>query len=100
MSKTFVLICLICVGTLYNLNKQMSMNTKTSELQPGIYKHYKNNYYKVIGTGTHTETHEVMVYYQALYGEYGFWLRPISMFTENIIVDGQSRCRFEYVSAY
>ena len=100
LSKTILLVCLIGVGTLFHLNKQKTMNTKTSALQPGIYKHYKNNYYKVIGTGTHTETHEVMVYYQALYGEYGFWLRPISMFTENVIIDGRLQPRFEFVSAY
>ena len=63
-------------------------------LQPGIYRHYKGQLYKVIGTARHSETEEDVVVYQALYGEYGLWVRPLSMFTETVQVDGEQIARF------
>ena len=36
----------------------------------GAYRHYKGQYYEVIGTARHSETHEDMVVYRALYGDY------------------------------
>ena len=53
-------------------------------ITPGIYKHYKGNLYKVLGIAKHSETLEDMVVYQALYGEYGLWVRPASMFEEMV----------------
>ena len=50
----------------------------------GIYKHYKGNLYKVLGIAQHSETLEDMVVYQALYGEYGLWVRPAAMFEEMV----------------
>lgn len=66
-------------------------------VKPGIYKHYKGALYKVIGTGQHSETEEWLVYYQALYGEYGYWIRPMEMFQQGVVIDGQSRLRFELI---
>jgi len=66
-------------------------------IEPGKYKHYKGNYYKVIGVAKHSETMENMVYYQCLYGDYGFWVRPLKMFEEIVTVDGELVPRFKFV---
>ena len=66
-------------------------------IQLGIYQHFKGNYYKVIGIAKHSETLEEMVVYQALYGEYGLWVRPVSMFDETVEVNGEIKKRFMYI---
>ena len=66
-------------------------------IQLGIYQHFKGNYYKVIGIAKHSETLEEMVVYQALYGEYGLWVRPVSMFDEKVEVNGEIKKRFTYI---
>lgn len=64
-------------------------------LSPGIYQHYKGPLYKVIGCAQHSETEEWLVYYQALYGEYGYWVRPLHMFIESVEYDGKTVERFK-----
>ena len=63
----------------------------------GEYRHYKGNYYEVIGFAKHSETLEDMVIYKALYGDYGTWTRPLSMWENPIEVDGKTVKRFEFV---
>lgn len=65
-----------------------------STVRPGIYQHYKGPRYQVLACGRHSETEEALVFYRALYGEQGFWARPLSMFTEQVEVDGVSKPRF------
>lgn len=60
----------------------------------GIYRHYKGQRYRVLGTAQHSETLEPLVVYQALYGEHGLWVRPHAMFCESIERDGASVPRF------
>ncbi len=60
----------------------------------GIYQHYKGPLYQVLGVAKHSETEEEHVVYRALYGEEGLWIRPLSMFTEQIEKDGQVISRF------
>ena len=55
------------------------------EIKPGKYRHFKGNYYEVIGVASHSETMEPMVVYRTLYGQQGLWVRPAAMWTE--IVD-------------
>lgn len=63
---------------------------------PGIYRHYKGPLYRVFGVATHTETKEIVVVYQALYGDYSWWIRPLEMFKENVMYEGKERARFTY----
>jgi len=62
-----------------------------------IYMHYKGNKYKVLCTAKHSETLEEMVVYQALYGDGDIWVRPLSMWNEEVLVDGKKVKRFELV---
>lgn len=69
----------------------------TNQLQTGVYRHYKGRFYRVLGFARHSETEEEMVVYQALYGAFGWWVRPKAMFFEMVkTADGICR-RFEYV---
>jgi hypothetical protein len=62
-----------------------------------LYEHYKGFRYKIIGVARHRETLEELVVYQALYGESEMWVRPLAMFLENIVINGQSQPRFKLV---
>jgi hypothetical protein len=61
---------------------------------PGIYRHCKGQRYRVLGTAYHSETMEPLVVYQALYGDYGLWVRPAAMFIETIELEGEPIARF------
>ena len=67
------------------------------EIKPGKYRHFKGNFYEVIGIARHSETMEEMVVYRALYGEHSLWVRPAAMWTETIDRDGYHGPRFQYV---
>ena len=68
-------------------------------LQPGLYQHYKGPQYRVFSVARHSETEEDVVFYQALYGDYGFWVRPLSMFLESVIVEGEQVPRSALIQA-
>ncbi len=63
-------------------------------LQTGLYRHYKGREYRVLGLARHSETEEELVVYQALYGDYGLWVRPLAMFHETVEVEGETLPRF------
>ena len=67
------------------------------DIRPGKYRHFKGNYYEVIGVARHSETMEEMVVYRALYAEHGLWVRPASMWEEVVDRDGYHGPRFQYV---
>lgn len=69
-------------------------------IQAGIYRHYKGNLYQVYRLVKHSETEEELVYYQCLYGDYSFWVRPLAMFCEMVEQsNGEQVPRFELIKA-
>lgn len=73
------------------------MNTT---LKLGEYQHYKGGHYRVLFLAKHSETLEDMVVYEALYeNELGkIWVRPLSMFLEEVEVNGTMIPRFKYLT--
>jgi len=67
------------------------------ELELGKYRHFKGGEYQVHGVATHSETGDQLVVYTPLYGEGGLWVRPITMFTETVEREGETRPRFLFV---
>lgn len=63
-------------------------------MMQGLYRHYKGALYFVLYTGTHTETMEKLVIYVSAKDASKVWVRPYSMFIENVEVDGQQIPRF------
>ena len=63
----------------------------------GKYRHYKGNDYEVIGVATHSEDESKLVVYRTLYGDFDLWVRPLTMFTETIEIDGEQVPRFKYI---
>jgi len=68
-------------------------------MKSGVYRHYKGAEYWVERVVKHSETEEALVVYQALYGEFGWWARPLSMFVESVEINGESIPRFEWLRA-
>lgn len=76
----------------------MNNNPKPND----IYRHFKGSLYKIITLAIHSETGEQMAVYQALYGNYQVYVRPLSMFLEKIdkakYPDADQEYRFERMS--
>lgn len=66
-------------------------------MKPGKYRHFKGKDYEVFGVATHSETGEKLVVYRTLYGDFGLWVRPESMFCGTVMVDGVEQQRFRYI---
>jgi hypothetical protein len=71
---------------------------KPAEPRPGLYRHYKENLYRVHGLALHTETREWVVVYEALYGGGGMFVRPAAMFMEEVEVGARRVPRFARVA--
>jgi len=59
----------------------------------GLYRHYKGTIYQVLGLAKHSETLEELVVYKNTKDQ-SLWARPVSMFLEEVEVNGQKQLRF------
>ena len=66
-------------------------------IKPVRYRHFKGKEYEVHGVARHSETEEELVVYRALYGDFGLWVRPVSMWNETVERDGKTFRRFTYI---
>ena len=61
------------------------MNGENQEkLSLGRWRHFKGGEYQVYGVAIHSETEEEYVVYRPLYGEGKLWIRPLSMWLEDV----------------
>lgn len=72
------------------------LSSEARSLRKGIYLHHKGAKYIVLGVALHSETLEEMVVYQQ---SDQLWIRPLSMFLEDVILpSGEKIPRFKFLA--
>ena len=66
-------------------------------IKKGIYQHFKGNKYEVLYVAKHSEDLSEMVVYKALYQDGGIWVRPLSMWDEEVMHEGKKVKRFTLI---
>lgn len=70
----------------------MRHNPKPQEM----YRHFKGNLYQIRCLARNSETRELMVVYQAMYDTFEIYVRPLSMFMEEVDHDKYPEIRQKY----
>lgn len=63
----------------------------------GIYRHFKGNYYEVVGLAIDMDSKEEFVLYRQMYDVFGYWLRPVDMFFGERMTENGPVTRFAKV---
>lgn len=72
----------------------------TEEIKLGRYKHFKGNFYEVLGIAHHSETNEAGVVYMALYSSRGSrknLIKPVTPFLNEVQRDQKTASRFQHI---
>ena len=80
-------------------NQLPPLSVVAHNLKPGIYQHYKGDFYEVFFVARYSEdpSQEFVVYQKIETGD--MWVRPIKMFCETVEVEGYSQSRFKFVES-